>query len=1020
MCEGGTEWRKKTKLPDILMNANLTAAHSRIAACLMLDAQENLVQRHDHLNLVGLGLTVDELTQVFHPKERGLPRISIANLQHLRYLDLTGNALLELPECVCQMSELEWLGLNFNQLRELPEEIGQLTRLQRLYLRGNSLKALPSSIGTLDEMLELDLAGNQINIIPASMRWLERIEHIELEEKAIDPSLRAVWKEGGWKALLHYLNQLAEAEEEEEEDLQMQFIGKVILVGSQEHGKTCLQRALRNERFIAGHKSTDGMSRERLFLKLDGKRITDDERQKQTGPQPEIIDLTLWDMGGQESYQHTHQMFFTPSAVYLIVTLPREGGGVQKLDEWIELVKRRTDGEASVIVVSTWCHKRPADKALTLTELQAKHGEMIRHLISVDSEDGTRIQELRELIAQVVQEPRAKCGHVWLPNWAAVLNELSREPNAFLRWAAVREVCQRHHIVEEAEMRQIIRTGHYIGTLLWREDIPAGEDVVILNPDWLSRAVARLLDDDETQKAHGLVDIHKLDRVWRGPGRDKTPGYEPSTYPALIELMEINELAYRPKVPGNKTGKESLLLITQMVETKPKADVDEAWETISPHGASETVRVVAFRKLGDIGYGSVPDIIYLLIFRLRDFSLGRKDYAKAIHWQRGLLVKDEYDSAGRIELEGDKLRVTVRHHLGEGLMHSIIHRIGVGDDEHWNGRGLEKVEFVPCGAICPANKPNAGLISMTACAKAKKAQNHAVHCEVCDEYVNIAALLQQRAVESEDFAQLRAWLEPLLQELQSGQGKMFKQLIEQSEEAQRQAKMLRQQLQMHEDRILDAFTSEWKDGPRLFSLIPIPAKGINPKNLYQVKYRVTVWCEASRRPVPFFGVRKKDKPDEFQGSEVITLTNDWVQKARKTLVFGSWALFAAATGGAAGIGGLVSAAGGFIKPEEATAIAAELAKQQKAIKEVLGSIPDEEKHLLRQKSADLEKVGGGTGYPMLGLKAFGPPVEDDLAVLRYLRSEFAKNDPEWAGLKPVQHEKYGRIWAHPDAKKVFG
>ena len=132
-------------------------------------------------------------------------------------------------------------------------------------------------------------------------------------------------------------------------------MGKVVLVGSQENGKTCLQRALRGEPFIAGlqeHRrhepGTTAPATERGFVSLP-------ERAPTPGPREDVIDLTLWDMGGQESYQHTHQMFFTPSAVYLVVTLPRQGGSVQELDKWIELVKRRTGGEATVIVVSTWC-----------------------------------------------------------------------------------------------------------------------------------------------------------------------------------------------------------------------------------------------------------------------------------------------------------------------------------------------------------------------------------------------------------------------------------------------------------------------------------------------------------------------------------------------------------------------------------------------------------------------------------------------------------------------------------------
>ena len=80
----------------------------------------------------------------------------------------------------------------------------------------------------------------------------------------------------------------------------------------------------------------------------------------------------------------------------------------------------------------------------------------------------------------------------------------------------------------------------------------------------------------------GWWTFRKLDRVWSGPGRDGTPGYEPDTYPALIELMEINELAYRPRVPRQKIGEGHLLLVTQMVEDMPKHDVEKTWQAISP------------------------------------------------------------------------------------------------------------------------------------------------------------------------------------------------------------------------------------------------------------------------------------------------------------------------------------------------------------------------------------------------------------------------------------------------------
>lgn len=396
-------------------------ARARIADCLQRDGEGRLVQRRDYLNLAGLGLTEAELTAPFEPQERGLPEISLASLRYLRYLDLTGNRLEALPECVCGFTGLVWLGLNFNRLKTLPESLGALVHLQRLYLRGNALTALPECLGNLRALVDLDLTGNRIATLPASLARLEGLEHLALEEAALPPDLQAAWKEQGWTTLRAYLARAAA------ESRITQCVGKVVLAGPQEHGKTCLQRALRGEPFIAGYRSTDGMSRERLHLRLDGTRVSPKQRDQRPGPQPDVIDLTLWDMGGQEHYQHTHQMFFTPAAIYLLVTLPRQGGSVQELDKWIQLVKRRTEGRATIIVVSTWCRKYPPDQAVTLAELRAKHGEVIRAVVAVDSKDGTGIPELRSLLAAVAQEERSQCRHTWLPGWAA---ELARQQRA--------------------------------------------------------------------------------------------------------------------------------------------------------------------------------------------------------------------------------------------------------------------------------------------------------------------------------------------------------------------------------------------------------------------------------------------------------------------------------------------------------------------------------------------------------------------------------------------------------------
>src|SRR5207248_45383 len=85
---------------------------------------------------------------------------------------------------------------------------------------------------------------------------------------------------------------------------------RLILVGSGKVGKTQLKNALLGLPFEAKHDTTHG--------------VEIDRTQKLTLPCPSGNDLTLtiWDFGGQETYEVTHQFFYGQRSVYLLVWNP--------------------------------------------------------------------------------------------------------------------------------------------------------------------------------------------------------------------------------------------------------------------------------------------------------------------------------------------------------------------------------------------------------------------------------------------------------------------------------------------------------------------------------------------------------------------------------------------------------------------------------------------------------------------------------------------------------------------------
>ena len=70
-------------------------------------------------------------------------------------------------------------------------------------------------------------------------------------------------------------------------------------------------------------------------------------------------------------------------------------------------------------------------------------------------------------------------------------------------------------------------------------------------------------------------------------------------------------------------------------------------------------------------------------------------------------------------------------------------------------------------------------------------------------------------------------------------------------------------------------TDEAKEGPRLFSLVPVNRSGFNPREWTRAKFRLTLWCEHSRLPLPVLNAEK----DKKKGVYEIELTREWFKKA---------------------------------------------------------------------------------------------------------------------------------------------
>jgi internalin A len=380
-----------------------------------------------------------------------------------------------------------------NKISKLPSSLIQLQNLKVLDIRENEILALPAELRDMPTLKQLLLAGNPLPIPP------------ELLRSTSEP-----------KTLLsyyfsHHTRLLNEV--------------KILVVGQGSVGKTSLVRQFMYGGFAPDEIKTEGISINQWQI----------NSQHEIENQKSNINLNIWDFGGQEIMHATHQFFLTKRSLYLLVLDSRLTQEENRVEYWLKIIQS-FGGESPVLIVGNKIDQHPLD--IDRTGLQKKYPNIVG-ILETSAATGAGIEALKAAIA----EQANNLPHVrdLLPEtWFTVktkLEQLGKQSN-FITHDKYLDLCAENEVSDETSQRTLIGFLHDLGVVLHFQDDPRLEALGILNPQWVTNGVYKILNSHALFQNKGVLATSMLDEILN------LPEYPRGKRLFIVDMMKKFELCY--------------------------------------------------------------------------------------------------------------------------------------------------------------------------------------------------------------------------------------------------------------------------------------------------------------------------------------------------------------------------------------------------------------------------------------------------------------------------------------------
>lgn len=472
----------------------------------------------------------------------------------------------------------------------------------------------------------------------------------------------------------------------------------------------------------------------------------------------------------------------------------------------------------------------------------------------MDSLTGYGMNDLKRAIAREAAAIPS-VGRSVPKNWKNLLESLQSrsEKEPYITYKQFQAVCHSLGVNDQlADVYAAIL--NELGYLIHYPRDEVLQETVILKPEYISKAISYVLEDSVTKNQNGLVEHSRLCELWSDSERSERDRYPPELHRIFLRLMERFDLSYRVAMPNSDDPETSL--VSQLVPGGRPENWELAWPPETELGDVERRRIC---RIVDVETGrpaKVDGLLYRLIVRLHRYSLGRENYFESRHWKTGLILDDSFNGRAFIEEIAGDIYVSVRASYPDGFLGSLCGEIRSLVNQFW--KGLDCRLNVPCHAPCR------GLHELDELIETKREGFPKIRCSVCKKFYEIDSLIVAATpkmpldIVQGELTKIRGDLLDLKEgifSLNSDVRSMIAQANEQFE------------------LFMNALTDPAKDGPRLFSFEPVSTGFLDKPSWIAKKFRLTLWCEHSRLPLPEL------TGDHKRGVYEIELTLEWLKKS---------------------------------------------------------------------------------------------------------------------------------------------